>query len=134
MGSVVHRLSQPGKLLVDFKPAAILIARFYRRDGYLALKLHIYLQIMTLLLSTVVFILGWFAVGPARSLTNPHHGIGLAIYVLIWVQVLGGWWVHGREKGKVRTRMPLKLMVSELEHSLFLAKELLIIAASYING
>ena len=27
MGSVVHRLSQPGKLLVDFKPAAILIAQ-----------------------------------------------------------------------------------------------------------
>ena len=94
-------------------PAAILIARFYRRDGYLALKMHIYLQIITVLLSTVIFILGWFAVGPARSLTNPHHGIGLAIYVLIWVQVLGGWWVHGREKGKVRTRMPLKLMVSQ---------------------
>ena len=92
-------------------PAAVLIARFYRRNAYWALKLHIYLQIVTLLLSTVVFVLGWFAVGPARSLTNPHHGIGLTIYVLIWVQILGGWWIHGREKGKIRSRLPLKLMV-----------------------
>lgn len=92
-------------------PAAILIARFYRRRPYWALRLHIWLQILTVTLSTVVFVLGWFAVGPERSLTNPHHGIGLAIYVLILTQAIGGWWVHGREKGKHRTRVPLKLMV-----------------------
>lgn len=68
---------------------------------------------MTLLLSTVVFILGFQAVGPARSLTNPHHGIGLAIYVLIWVQFLGGWWIHRREKGRTRYRLPVKLYLHQ---------------------
>ena len=93
-------------------PSAILIARFYTRNPFWALRLHIWLQILTLLLSTVVFVLGWFAVGPERSLTNPHHGIGLAIYVLILVQFIGGWWIHGREKGKRRMYIPMKLMVS----------------------
>ena len=94
-------------------PAAIMTARFYGRNPGFALRFHIYLQIMTLLLSTVVFILGWQAVGPARSLTNPHHGIGLAIYVLIWVQFLGGLWIHRREKGKTRYRLPVKLVIHQ---------------------
>lgn len=72
-------------------PAAIFYARFYtRRPGY-ALRFHAYLQILAVLLTTVVFILGWFAVGPERSLTNPHHGIGVAIYTLILIQIFGGW-------------------------------------------
>jgi uncharacterized protein YneF (UPF0154 family) len=77
----------------------------------MALRYHIWLQILTVLLSTVVFVLGWFAVGPRRSLTNPHHGIGLAIYVLIWLQAIGGWWVHRKEKMKRRIYEPLKVMV-----------------------
>lgn len=72
-------------------PAAIFYARFYtRRPGY-AIRLHAYLQILAVLLSTVVFVLGWFAVGPERSLSNPHHGIGVAIYTLILIQIFGGW-------------------------------------------
>lgn len=92
-------------------PAAILIARFYGRNPYWALRLHIWLQVLTLLLSTVVFVLGFMAVGPERSLTNPHHGIGLAIYVLVLWQVINGWWVHKREKNKRRRHFPLKIMV-----------------------
>ncbi len=93
-------------------PAAILTARFYHgRPGW-NVRVHIWLQILTVLLTTVIFVLGWFAVGPNRSLSNPHHSIGLAIYVLVLFQALGGWFVHKREKGKRRYRLPLKLMVS----------------------
>lgn len=97
-------------------PAAILLVRFYPRLPYRILKLHIWLQVMTLFLTTVIFVLGWFAVGPKRSLTNPHHGIGLAIYVLVIAQVFWGWFVHKREKGKTRPYRPLKIMVSEEKH------------------
>ncbi|OCK76850.1 hypothetical protein K432DRAFT_445752 [Lepidopterella palustris CBS 459.81] len=94
-------------------PAAIYIARFYHRNPRLALRLHIWLQILTVGLATVIFVLGWIAVGPARSLTNPHHGIGLAIYVTILTQAIGGWWIHRREKGKERYKIPLKLMLHQ---------------------
>ncbi|TVY15403.1 hypothetical protein LARI1_G009515 [Lachnellula arida] len=94
-------------------PTAILTARFYGRSPGWALKWHIYLQVLTLLLSTVVFILGSFAVGTRRSYTNPHHGIGLAIYVLVLVQTIGGWWVHSREKGKARRKLPIKLVLHQ---------------------
>ena len=96
-------------------PSAILTARFYSRNPFWALRLHIWLQILTVLLTTVVFILGFMAVGPPRSLTNPHHGIGVAIYVLVLVQFLGGAWVHKKEKGKRRFYIPIKLMVSLLD-------------------
>jgi hypothetical protein len=94
-------------------PTAIFVARFYHRSGHLALRLHIWLQILTVALATVIFVLGWLAVGPKRALTNPHHGIGLAIYVAILIQATGGWWVHKREKGRERYRAPLKLVVSK---------------------
>ena len=93
-------------------PAAILIVRFYGRNPRWALRFHIWLQISTVLLTTVVFVLGWLAVGPSRSLTNPHHGIGLAIYVLVLFQFFGGWWVHRKEKMKRRLYEPLKVMVT----------------------
>lgn len=71
-------------------PAAILYARFYtKRPGY-AIRYHAYLQILAVLLTTVVFVLGYFSVGPERSLTNPHHGIGVAIFTLILLQIVGG--------------------------------------------
>src|SRR5436309_10361074 len=92
-------------------PTAIMTARFHVRRPAWALRLHIWLQVLTVALTTVLFVLGWIAVGPGRSLTNPHHGIGLAIYVLVLAQAIGGWYVHAREKGKVRERLPLKLMV-----------------------
>ena len=92
-------------------PAAILIAKFGQRNPGLSLKLHVYLQILTVLLTTVVLVLGWFAVGPERALTNPHHGIGVALYTLVVVQVLGGSIIHRLEKGKERFKVPLKLIV-----------------------
>ncbi|KAK3313527.1 cytochrome b561/ferric reductase transmembrane [Apodospora peruviana] len=71
-------------------PTAVLYARFYTRNPGYALRYHAYLNILAVLLSTVVFILGFMAVGPSRNLTNPHHGIGVAIYVLILLQAIGG--------------------------------------------
>ncbi|KAF2867220.1 hypothetical protein BDV95DRAFT_528341 [Massariosphaeria phaeospora] len=94
-------------------PAAILMARFYHRNPRLALRIHIWLQIMTVLLSTAAFILGFQAVGPKRSLTNPHHGIGVALYTLILIQAFGGCIIHRREKGKERYKIPLKLMLHQ---------------------
>ncbi|KAI9893543.1 MAG: hypothetical protein M1814_006339 [Vezdaea aestivalis] len=102
-----------GITFLGIVPTAILLARFmHSRPGW-ALRLHIWLQIMTVILSTVVIILGFIAVGPKRNLTNPHHGIGLAIYAMILAQALGGWFVYGREKGKARTRRPIKVMMHQ---------------------
>lgn len=92
-------------------PTAIFLMRFYGQNPRMALKLHIWLQILTLLLSTVIITLGFFAVGPERRFTNPHHGIGLAIYILIWVQVIGGALVHRSEKRKRSLYIPLKAMI-----------------------
>jgi hypothetical protein len=99
-------------------PAAIFIPRFYWRDPRLALRMHIWLQILTVLLGTVVLILGWFAVGPERSLSNPHHGIGLAIYVLIMFQAIWGTIVKRWEKGRTVWMVSRKLMVSFMALSL----------------
>jgi hypothetical protein len=92
-------------------PGAIFMARFYHRNPRLALRVHIWLQIMTLLLATALIVLGFQAVGLERSLTNPHHGIGVALYTLVVVQVLGGSIIHRLEKGKERFKVPLKLIV-----------------------
>ncbi|KAL4938104.1 hypothetical protein BDV06DRAFT_61907 [Aspergillus oleicola] len=93
-------------------PLSIMLVRYYSlRNPYRAFKYHVWCQVLTLFLSTVVFVLGWFAVGPARSLTNPHHGIGLAIYVIIIFQVVWGWLVHRIERNKKRFHIPLKLVV-----------------------
>jgi hypothetical protein len=93
-------------------PAAIFMARFYHRNPRTALRIHIWLQILAVLLSTAAFILGFQAVGIKRSLTNPHHGIGVALYTLILVQAIGGSMIHRWEKNKERFKIPLKLMVS----------------------
>lgn len=92
-------------------PLAIFLMRFYGRNPRMALRMHIWLQILTVLLSTVIIILGFQAVGPNRSLTNPHHGIGVAIYVLLWAQVIWGCLVHRREKGRKRLHIPLTAML-----------------------
>ncbi|CZT15549.1 uncharacterized protein RCC_01403 [Ramularia collo-cygni] len=92
-------------------PAAIFIARFYHASGRTAYKLHVYLQILTVFAATVVLVLGWFAVGPERSLSNPHHGIGVAIYVAVLVQFLYGWWMSKRERKRktAHPTIPLKV-------------------------
>ena len=106
-----------GIVFLVLVPTAIMFNRFHTQSPMLALRIHIWIQILTLFLATVVFILGYMAVGPARSQTNPHHGIGLTIYVLILVQFIGGWWVHSRERRKRLTYMPIKVAVSLFESS-----------------
>ncbi|KAL1956862.1 hypothetical protein VTO42DRAFT_6710 [Malbranchea cinnamomea] len=92
-------------------PSAILIARFYSANPYWARRLHIWMQVLTVFLTTVVFVLGWFAVGPRRSLTNPHHGIGLAIYVLLFAQTFWGWFIHKSSRVRRRPHISLRLML-----------------------
>ena len=93
-------------------PTAIFTLRFHTRNTRRAIRIHICFQILTVLLTTVVFVLGWFAVGPKRSLSNPHHGIGLAIFVLVLAQTIGGWWVNRRDKKRRTLYTPLTAMVS----------------------
>lgn len=93
-------------------PASVMIIRFRTSDHRASRRYHIYLNVLAVFMTTVVFILGFIAVGPGRSLTNPHHGIGVAIYVLILVQIIGGNWVRARLK-HARQRLPLKLMLHQ---------------------
>jgi heme/copper-type cytochrome/quinol oxidase subunit 1 len=92
-------------------PGAIFMARFYHRNPRTALRFHIWLQVLAVLLSTAAIVLAFQAVGRERSLTNPHHGIGVALYTLVMVQALGGSVIHRLEKGKERFKIPLKLYV-----------------------
>ncbi|KAL2131240.1 hypothetical protein VTI74DRAFT_5391 [Chaetomium olivicolor] len=75
-------------------PAAVMVARFSSSRPYHhrtpALRLHVSLHLVAAALATAAFILGWMAVGSQRSLTNPHHGIGVALYVLLLVQAAIG--------------------------------------------
>lgn len=97
-------------------PMAIIVARFHS-NGYWAVRIHAGLQIMSLFALTIVFVLGWYAVGNERKLTNPHHGIGLAIYVLFWFQFLWGWLVHFYRKKHAIARHLLIAFVSRNFHS-----------------
>ncbi|KAI1082199.1 hypothetical protein F5B20DRAFT_532541 [Whalleya microplaca] len=83
-------------------PIAAMWARFHRGPPSAVIRMHAYLQVLAVGLSTVVFILGWFAVGPNRSLTNPHHGIGVAIYTMIILQAIGGRMVKNIRKKSLR--------------------------------
>ncbi|KAG9189547.1 hypothetical protein G6011_06415 [Alternaria panax] len=94
-------------------PAAIFMASFYHRNPRTALRVHIWLQVLAVLLSTAAIVCSFQAVGLERSLTNPHHGIGVALYTLVMVQALGGSVIHRLEKGKERFKIPLKLMIHQ---------------------
>ncbi|KAK8855896.1 Cytochrome b561/ferric reductase transmembrane [Apiospora arundinis] len=83
-------------------PFAVMAARFHRGAPGANIRWHASLNIVAILLVTVVFVTGWFAVGPNRSLTNPHHGIGVAIYTLILAQAIGGRLVRNIRKHSLR--------------------------------
>ncbi|WPG98090.1 Hypothetical protein R9X50_00087600 [Acrodontium crateriforme] len=99
-------------------PLAIFFAKYGFFDRRRSMKIHVYLQILTVFLSTVILVLGWFAVGPERSLSNPHHGIGVAIYTLIMFQFLYGWLMARAERRRKNpmelTRTPLKVWLHKL--------------------
>ncbi|KAL8770593.1 MAG: hypothetical protein Q9209_003661 [Squamulea sp. 1 TL-2023] len=80
-------------------PLAVMFMR-YKRHRPNAIRFHVWLQVLTFLLATAIIILGFIAVGPERSLTNPHHGIGVAIYVMIVFQFLGGAWIRRKDRKK----------------------------------
>lgn len=71
-------------------PFSVMTARFYANRPGWAVKYHAQMNILAGLMLLAVFLLGYFAVGPERSLTNPHHGIGVAIFVLFILQMVGG--------------------------------------------
>ncbi|KAK3058027.1 hypothetical protein LTR09_001104 [Extremus antarcticus] len=100
-------------------PAAIFLAKYGGQwpGTRPSFKLHVYLQILVVFLSTVILVLGWFAVGPERSLTNPHHGIGVAIYVLIIYQFLYGslMFRHERRRKSFPTKVPIGIWIHKLQ-------------------
>lgn len=71
-------------------PFSVMTARFYSKRPGWAIKYHAQMNILAGILLLATFILGFFAVGRDRSLTNPHHGIGVAIFVLFLVQLVAG--------------------------------------------
>lgn len=89
-------------------PFSIMMARFYSRRPGWAVKYHAQLNIFAGLLLLAVFILGYFAVGLERSLTNPHHGIGVAIFVMVVVQLLGGGLIR-----KITKSRSLRIMIHQ---------------------
>jgi len=93
-------------------PSAIFIMRFGKMYSTATLRIHVWLHIFTVFMLTVVLILGCYAVGPERSLTNPHHGIGVAIYTLVLVQFLGGYIVRRMERNRDGHDLSVKTMVS----------------------
>ncbi|EXM31295.1 hypothetical protein FOTG_04043 [Fusarium oxysporum f. sp. vasinfectum 25433] len=89
-------------------PFSVMTARFYSRRPGWAIKYHGQLNVFSGLLLVPLFILGYFAVGPERSLTNPHHGIGVAIFTLFLVQLMGGWIVR-----RVAKSVSLRIMIHQ---------------------
>lgn len=81
-------------------PISVMMVRFYSLHPGYAVVYHSQLAVLSGLMVLVVFILGYFAVGPERSLSNPHHGIGVAIFVLFILQLVGGRLVRHIMKGR----------------------------------
>lgn len=90
-------------------PLSIFVSKWGKRwpGPRRSFKLHVYVQVLVIFLVTAVIALGFLAVGPERSLSNPHHGIGLAIYVLFIFMFLQGWLMYRHERK--RERFPTKL-------------------------
>ncbi|KAK6503539.1 hypothetical protein TWF481_008553 [Arthrobotrys musiformis] len=108
---VVHAVFMCLAMLL-FLPFAIFQARFRAyRNPRRAIRSHIVSNCLTLLFLSIGFACGVSATGKERAWTNPHHIIGLTIYVAVWVQVLLGAIVHHRGKFKVTPHLPLRTML-----------------------
>lgn len=94
-----------------FVPSAIMFMRFKRHRPN-AVRFHVWLQILTFFMATAIIVLGFIAVGPARKLSNPHHGIGLALYIMIVLQFFGGAWIRHKERKKRPSYGLLRILVS----------------------
>ena len=83
-----------------FVPAGVFFARFYSRRPDMIIKHHVHCQLFGGVLLLAVFVLGFLAVGPSRALTNPHHGIGVAVFVLFVLQLVGGRFIRHVAKAR----------------------------------
>lgn len=83
-----------------FVPYSIFTVRFRGSRFLFTGRWHARANVFAGLMLLAVFILGYFAVGPERSLTNPHHGLGVAILLLFILQMVGGWLVSGIRKAR----------------------------------
>ena len=91
-------------------PASILLPRFYSRR-HSGRRSHVWLSVLAVILVIVIFTLGNIAVGPSRRLSNPHHGTGTAIFVLILVGFFQGWWAHRKDWRRKQSYEPLQVTV-----------------------
>lgn len=106
-------------VFVFIVPTAAFVAKFYTANPRRAIKLHVNLQILTVFLTTAILVTGWFAVGPERSLTNPHHGIGVAIYVWVLAQFIYGWLMARIEKRRKNPEALIRTPTKVWLHKLF---------------
>ena len=60
-------------------PTAILTASFYHRDPRFALRTHISLQVLTVILTTVIFVLGWLIHKVEKGKMRLHIPIKLMV-------------------------------------------------------
>lgn len=81
-----------------FVPFSVFCMRFdHGRSGF-GRRWHARANVFAGLMLLATFILGYFAVGPERSLSNPHHGLGVAIFLLFILQLVGGSLVRNIKK------------------------------------
>ncbi|KAL7274245.1 hypothetical protein RUND412_002858 [Rhizina undulata] len=97
-----------------FIPIAIFCARFFMAGPkhQRAVYGHVGLHIASIIALTIAFITGWFAVGAADWGKNPHHLIGLTLYIAIILQALLGAFVRYRNMQEIfRKRIALHTMI-----------------------
>ncbi|KAJ3978865.1 hypothetical protein F5890DRAFT_1547849 [Lentinula detonsa] len=106
-------------------PAAILVARYFRSRTWW-FKAHIILQIVTVAFTIIFFTISTVAVasgghgtqfvGPKK---DPHHDLGLAIAILLWVEAIFGVAAHYTHTAHAITRgafPTIKAKKSPLRH------------------
>lgn len=98
-------------IFLGLVPVSTMILRFYTFRPWMALRIHIWSQLLSLVLCTACIATGCIATGSKRSLTNPHHGIGLAVYILMYVNLVWGFAVHLRTRGKRFMHIPMSILV-----------------------
>lgn len=90
-------------------PFAVLLARFGRATTFKWVAAHQWIQIV----GTTGFTLAGFGLAVAAVAANDeshfrggHQKLGLAITILIFLQLFGGWWIHHKYNAQ-RTRRPV---------------------------